>query len=566
MPVKHTRRDFLALTGLAGLAACAPAHAGPDTRQTAGRPPNILLIITDDQGYGDLACHGNPFIQTPNLDRLHDESARLTRFYVSPVCAPTRASLMTGRWNYRTGVVDTYAGRAMMHGDEVTLPEILARAGYRTGIFGKWHLGDNHPMRPQDQGFQEVLVHRGGGIGQPSDPPDNHYFNPRLQHNGVEKPYTGYCTDIFTNAAMDFIATAKDQPFFCYLSTNAPHTPLEIGDEYAEPYREKGLDEDTAKLYGMIANLDENAGRLLGHLDKLGLRDNTVVVFITDNGGQQLRGGTDRFNAGQRDWKGTVYEGGIHVPCFIRWPGRLEAGREIDRIAAHVDLLPTLLACAGTDSPEDVNLDGRSMLPALEGAEPGTDRHLFLQWHRGDAPEPWRACAVVGQRYKLVDGKELYDLLEDPGERQDIAEQHPGIVADLREAYEAWFADVSATRGYNPPRIYVGTDHENPVLLTRQDWRGVPSWGDDAVGHWFIDVRRSGDYAIRVDVPPGRSGTVVLRVGDDEQKTDVDVEAGHSVFDGLALEAGETTVEAWLETERAERSGARYVHITRKTG
>ena len=228
-----------------------------------GTQPNIVLIITDDQGYGDLGSTGNQQIQTPNLDRFAEESTRFNRFYVSPVCAPTRASLMTGRYNYRTGVVDTYVGRAMMESSEITLAELLRDAGYDTGIFGKWHLGDTWPIRPMDQGFAESLVHMGGGIGQPSDPPDNTYFEPTLQHNGETVRPDGYCTDIFADAAIEYIKEQRSKPFFVYLATNAPHGPLQIDEQYVAKYRDMGIENKTARIYGMVENIDENVGKVL---------------------------------------------------------------------------------------------------------------------------------------------------------------------------------------------------------------------------------------------------------------------------------------------------------------
>ena len=230
------------------------------------RQPNIVLVITDDQGYGDLGLHGNARIRTPNLDRLGRESVRFNRFYVCPVCSPTRACLMTGRWNYRTGVVDTYLGRSMMHPDEVTLAEALKAGGYRTGIFGKWHLGDNYPMRPQDQGFDEGLINRGGGLTQPSDPEGNSYFDPILYRNGRQVKTKGYCTDVVTDAALRFIERNRRKPFFAYVSTVAPHVPLQIAERWWKPYADAGLDDTTAKVYGMFENIDANVGRIMGRL------------------------------------------------------------------------------------------------------------------------------------------------------------------------------------------------------------------------------------------------------------------------------------------------------------
>ncbi len=501
---QFSRRTFLQRAALlTGLTGCATRAFGEATPR-----PNVVLIITDDQGYGDLACHGNPHLKTPNLDRLYAESTRLTRFHVCPVCSPTRACLMTGRYNYRTGVVDTYQGRSMMHADEFTLAESLAGAGYRTGLFGKWHLGDNYPMRAVDQGFQESLVHKGGGICQPSEPRNNSYFDPILSHNGQDTPCKGYCTDLFTDAALRFIEENRQSPFFAYVAFNAPHEPLIVDERYSAPYLAMGLPEKTAKVYGMIANIDENVGRIMGALDKLDLSRNTILIFMTDNGAQHK----DRFNAGLRGTKGTAYEGGIRVPFFIRWPDHFRPGLDIDRIAAHIDVFPTLTEICGGESRN--KLDGASLLPLLKDPKtPWPDRTLFFQWHRGDEPKPFVNSAVLTQRYKLVEGKELYDLQTDPAEQTDIAAQDPGLVADLRARYEAWFRDVGSTRGYAPPRIHLGTPHENPTVLTRQDWRAAESWHDGNIGCWEVHVARGGAYEITATFPvQEKPGEVIFRL------------------------------------------------------
>jgi arylsulfatase A-like enzyme len=559
-----SRRSFLGALGASGAVALASTRAKGLTGSKAR--PNIVLVITDDQGYGDLACHGNPHLRTPHLDRLHGESLRLTRFYTCPVCAPTRAGLMTGRYNYRTGVVDTFVGRAMMHSDEVTMAEQLGKAGYATGIFGKWHLGDNFPMRPGDQGFQEVLVHRGGGIGQPGDPPETDYFDPLLQHNGEQKRFEGYCTDIFFDAAMEYIRVqaAAERPFFCYISTNAPHTPLTIGESYVKPYLDMGLSDDTARLYGMIENLDENMGRLLTALERPGLRENTLLLFMTDNGAQHL-GGDDRFNAGLNQWKGSVYEGGIRVPCFVRWPARLRAGEDCSHLAANIDLMPTLLAACGAALPDDRAIDGVDMLATLENpAQQPRERRYFTQWHRGDVPEQGRDYAVVEQRYKLVKGTELYDLEADPGETKNLAVDMPEKAAAMRAAYEAWFANVSATRGYDPPRIVVGAPQENPALLTRQDWRGVNGWGDGEIGHWLVDVAQAWNYEITVQFPPADvARTAHFRLGELHLEAPLDAPVTEHVFSGASLQSGCAKLEAWVSSH--EKSvGAQYVTVRRE--
>ena len=569
--------------------AIAIACAGWVSAAAAGRPPNVVLVMTDDQGYGDLSFHGNPKLRTPHLDRLAAESARFRQFYVCPVCSPTRASLMTGRYNYRTGAIDTYLGRSMMAADEVTLAEMLASAGYRTGIFGKWHLGDNYPLRAIDQGFAEALVHRGGGIGQPADPPGNRYFDPVLEHNGQSIQAEGYCSDVFTDAAIRFIRAQNQRPFFVYLSYNCPHTPLQVPDSYLARFREMNLAHDQfpdvgyplqgkadqgaiARVYGMVANIDDNMGRLLAALDELGLRDETIVIFLTDNGPQQVR-----YKAGLRGRKGQVYEGGIRVPCFVRWPKRLEP-RELEPMAAHIDIVPTLLAACGVKPPEGVRLDGVNLLPLLEGDVRNLpDRELFFQWHRGDQPQLHRAFAARGPRYKLVQAGgagaqplpaeprfELFDIKNDPYEMHDLAAQEPEIVERLRKRYEAWFADVGRTRGYAPPRIHLGTPHESPVILTRQDWRGPQaSWGAEGLGYWEVHVARAGAYRItlRFDAPPA-AAEAHLKIGGDSHTQAAAAGATQCVFETVRLAEGPTRLEAWIA--RGEKNvGVRYVEVER---
>ncbi len=543
--------------------------------------PNILLILTDDQGYGDLGFHGNPKIQTPNLDRFARESVRLKSFYVSPVCSPTRASLLTGRYNYRTGVVDTFAGRSLMQSGETTLAEVLAAAGYRTGIFGKWHLGDNAPMRPIDQGFQESLVIKGGGIGQASDPPGgSSYFDPILQHNGRPTGCQGYCSDIFATAAIDFLGAAKDRPFFAYLAFNCPHDPLEAPPAELATYQSMNLAPDEfpklgqpippnfmsptdkiARVYAMVTNIDTNVGRVLSALEARGLARDTIVVFLTDNGPAQVR-----FNSGLRGWKATVYDGGIRVPCYIRWPGRFESGRVVDRIAAHIDLFPTLLEAAGVARPEGLRIDGMSLMPLLLGRADSAwpDRTLFFQWHRGDRPEPDRAFAARTQRYKLLRPEpplesrkipplELFDMETDPFEQHDIAEEHPELVARLRAEYLSWFKDVSSTRGFDPVRIAIGGDREDPTILTRQDWRGPRAgWGPNDQGHWEVDVARPGLFRVSVRLPPRRFPTIAhLSLRGISRELKLQPGATECTFQDIPWTAGPGRLEVWVEGNRA---------------
>ncbi len=560
----QSRRTFLKGAGAVAAASVLPRPKGAAAAEDAAgkRPPNVVFILTDDQGYGDLGCTGNPVLKTPRIDSLCRDGARFARFHVSPVCTPTRACLMTGRYNYRTRAIDTYQGRAMMDPAEVTVAEMLSARGYRTGIFGKWHLGDNYPMRAMDKGFQESLVHKGGGICQPSEPDNTSYFDPVLVKNGQEFHSKGYCTDVFTDAAIAFIEANAAQPFFAYCATNAPHDPLQVADRYWKPYAGQGLDERVAREYGMVANLDENVGRLLDTLDRLKIADNTVVIFMTDNG--PAFGKKPRYNAGMRGEKGTVYEGGIRVPCFVRWPGVVAAGGEIPVLAAHIDVLPTILEACGLTPPAEVKLDGRSLWPLVKGDHPEwPDRTLFFQWHRGDVPEAYNNCAAVTQRHKLVNGRELYDLEADPGEKNDIAADHSDVVQRLRAEYEAWFKDVGGTRGYDPPRIVLGTAHENPSVLTRQDWRGCESWGNGQVGWWEVRVAEAGRYRVTVQFPKNAAGgEAVFRLNGVELKQDAGKDTNRCTFPDTEVPAGEGRLETWLQAAD-KRDGAERVWVER---
>jgi arylsulfatase A-like enzyme len=529
------------------------------------RQPSVVLILTDDQGYGDLGCHGNPQIRTPHLDDFARQSVRLSQFHVCPVCSPTRSSLLTGRYNYRTGVVDTFQGRSMMHADETTLAEFLGAAGYKTAIFGKWHLGDNYPLRAMDQGFQESLTIRGGGIGQPSDPPGgDHYQDATMYRNGKAAKTKGYCSDVYTDATLDFIAANKDKPFFVYLAFNAPHTPLETPEGYLQPYLDQGLKDPTASIYAMVTNIDDNVGRLLKKLDDLALARDTIVIFMADNGPQQ-----QRYNAEMRGLKGSVFQGGIRVPCYIRWPAQLKPGRELPLPAAHIDVTPTLLEACAVRRPKEPAMDGISLLPHLKGEAPAPPaRELFFQWHRGDVPEKNRACAVRKGRWKLVrltpaERPMLFELDADPGEKADVAAAHPEIVEDLTRAYEAWFEDMRKTRQFEPPRIKPGTPHEDPLVLTRQDRRG-PRAGEagDAAGGWLVDLEKEMTFDVTLRFrAPGAGVKVRYSCGSVTKDVEVAAEATSVVLSGVAHPAGPGRISAAVGA--AKPYGVDYVELKR---
>jgi arylsulfatase A-like enzyme len=539
--------------------------------------PNVILLVTDDQGYGDLACHGNPIIKTPNLDKLHAQSIRLTNFHVDPTCSPTRSALMTGRYSARVGVWHTVMGRSLLRKDEVTMADLFASSGYRTGIFGKWHLGDNYPYRPQDRGFQEVLTLGGGGIGNTPDHWGNNYFNDTLKHNGKWEKYTGYCTDVFFAEATRFVEQNKDRPFFLYLPTNAPHSPYNVAEKYSAPYAKQGVPQQRANFYGMIANIDENVGRFLLKLKDLKLEDNTILIFLTDNGtaaGYNDKPG-DGYNSGMRGFKGSEYDGGHRTPCFIRWPRSFKGSRGISHVTAHIDLLPTLLDLCELKKPEQVIFDGSSLRPLLEGKNDWPERTLFVHSQRIDHPEKWRKCAVMTDRWRLVNGKELYDMNADPGQLQDVAGRHAAVVAELRKAYEQWYADVSK-RFDEYCEIIVGSDKENPSLLCCHDWHGERALsGQDMVrqgvkanGFWAIEVARAGKYEVILRQQPAEAkfpleGTSArLKIGEIDLSKPISPGALEVKFE-VSLKAGKTRLQTWLSDKSETLRGAYFVEIRR---
>ncbi|QDT95590.1 Arylsulfatase precursor [Gimesia aquarii] len=557
---------------------------------------NVILIMTDDQGGWDYGFMGNKHLNTPNLDAMSARGARLNRFYVSPVCTPTRANLMTGRYNYRTRAIDTYIGRAMMEPEEVTIAEVLAPAGYQTGIFGKWHLGDSYPMRPQDQGFQEVLVHRGGGIGQPSDPPEGagQYTDPVLFHNGEQKQMKGYCTDIYFDNALNFIEQNESQnkPTFMYIATNAPHGPFhDVPEDLRKKYlamdltdaygfdmnsrrKNKKQFDRTSRVFSMIENIDQNIGKLFQRLKKIGAYENTLVLFLNDNGPNG-----PRFVGAHRGMKGGVNEGGIRSVLVAHWPDQLKAGAVNEQIAAHYDLFPTILTATGVEKPKTLDLDGVNILPLLKNeAANWPDRSLFLQWHRGDQPTPHTNAAVVTQNFKMTFSKQnepgkLFDLRNDPAEKRDLSSEKPALAKDLTRQYDTWFADVSSTRpdNYAPPRIHVGNAKEPTTVLTRQDWRYAgpkgKGWTRDARGHWLIHIEQGGSYDIKVQFKKQqdqKEAELTVSVGKDQFHAKVPADSSEYVFHNVTLHPGKQTVDVKVTEGETER-GPMLVYLTKKS-
>ncbi|MEM9644067.1 MAG: arylsulfatase, partial [Planctomycetota bacterium] len=571
------RRTTLVLFGLSLLASVVQAKS-----------PNVVLVITDDQGYGDLSCHGNPILKTPQLDRVHDESIRLTDYHVSPTCSPTRAALLTGHWTNRTGVWHTIMGRSMLRDNEVTIADVFQASGYATGMFGKWHLGDNFPYRPQDRGFDEVLCHGGGGVGQTPDHWDNSYFDGSYFHNGVPTPVKGFCTDVFFNAAKDFIKRCKeeDKPFFTYLATNAPHGPMHSPESFSEPYQDESV--NLANFYGMIANIDMNVGRLRKFLDEQELTNDTIFIFTTDNGSSS---GWKTFNSGMRAGKGSAYDGGHRVPFFMRWPGGgLADAKDVKHLTAHVDVLPTLIELCDLQAPEGVRFDGQSLVPLLRGNDDNwPDRILVTDSQRVKDPIKWRQSSVMTSQWRMINGKELYDMTSDHAQANDVSDRYPDVMARLRGFYEDWWADLEPSFSQST-RIQLGHPKAPEVRLTSHDWitTKMTPWnqsqvraamtGEDKTGFWYLNVATPGKYTVRlrrwpreadtaIDAPlpagdpvpgarayrstPGAkvdAALATLRFGDQVLEKAVEPGSKEVLFE-LELPAGETTMAARFVTE-----------------
>ena len=563
--------------------------------------PNVVIVITDDQGYGDLSCHGNPVLKTPEIDSLYKESVRLTDYHVSPTCSPTRAALLTGHWTNRTGVWHTIMGRSMLRENEVTMGQIFKDAGYATGMFGKWHLGDNHPYRPEDRGYTEVMRHGGGGVGQTPDYWDNAYFDGSYWHNGTPEAVTGFCTDVFFDYAKRFIKSQKEakKPFLAYIATNAPHGPMHSPEEFSKPYQGVG-NVGLQNFFGMIANIDHNVGQLRKFLDGEGLTENTIFIFTTDNGSSS---GWKTFNAGMRAGKGSEYDGGHRVPFFIHWPkGGLTGGRDVGLITAHVDVVPTLIDLCGIDSPKKVQFDGTSIEPLLVGqAVEWPDRILITDSQRVKDPIKWRKSSVMTNQWRLINGEELYDIKRDPAQQSDVASGNPAVVKRLRKYYDQWWEDLLPSFS-NATAISLGHPNDNPTRLTSHDWitTGSTPWNQSHVrkavngarntGFWNVNILEDGEYEIRLRRWPEESGVAIdaslppgedvpgvkayrttpgkqieptmasIRIGEAFRESEV---ASHSkeVMFKLPLKAGKARMTALFTTDDGTEYGAYYVYV-----
>ncbi len=461
----------------------------------AGSKPNIIMVMTDDQGMGDLSFMGNKVLRTPNIDAFYEKAVRFRDFQVSPTCAPTRAAIMSGVPPFKTGVTHTIFQRERMAQSIFTLPQALQSVGYKTGLFGKWHLGDEEEYLPQNRGFDEVLMHGAGGIGQVNlgdFPPNskNVYFDNVLLHNNTIVRTKGFCTDLFFDAALSWISQIKNtkQPYFAYISLNAPHSPLVAPDSYEKRFLDLGYDQKTAGRYGMIENIDDNFAKLMKQLIEWNELENTLIIFMTDNGGTHLRGklnGTKvkHYNADLKGAKNSPNEGGSHVPACWQWKGKLAEGVDISKLTAHLDLYPTFCEVAGVTLPKKMQqLEGLSLLPLLEDpTAQWPERELFIHCGRWAAGERNKAkftkCAVRTNKWRFVNNSNLYDIENDPSEKNNIAAKHPEIVAKLQKSYDSWW-DSTEPFLVNEGLPKVGPkDQPFAVRYAKQlAEKGIPEW------------------------------------------------------------------------------------------
>ena len=545
------------------------------------RSPNVIFVITDDQGYGDIGCHGNPVLKTPNLDRMARESAQLDNHHHDPLCSPSRAALLTGQYACRNGVWHVIHGRHLLNPAATTMADIFAENGYRTGMFGKWHLGDNYPFAPQYRGFEEALCHRGGGVGELPDFWGNNYFDDVYFHNGEAHQCEGYCTDVFFEAALKFVEADPETPFFVYLAPNAMHASHIVPHNYAAPYLEAGIPQERARFYGMIANFDENMGALFARLRALGIDENTLVIFTADHGtaaGYNPATG-DGFNAGLRGKKGSLYDGGHQVNFFFRWKSRLPAGRIVSQLSAHIDILPTLIDICDLTTDSGIEFDGVSLAGLLSAeADDLPERSIVIQL-QPNQPRKWHQTAVLNGRWRLVNGAELYDVERDRAQTHDVAADCPRVLSALRHDYDAFWDDMQDSFAL-VVSIPVGTQRENPVLLSARDWHPtagrVPwkqSWIDDpafdANGFWMIDVARAGRYRVELRTHPREADQPMkakqarLIIGDKRWSADISADDSGVSFD-VELDAGPTALSAFISEAPGPRErGAYYVYVTR---
>jgi arylsulfatase A-like enzyme len=576
----------------------------PKTEQETKSKPNVILVMTDDQGYGDLGHTGNPIIKTPNIDAFAKEGVSLTNYHVGTTCTPSRAGLLTGRNCNRNGAWHTIMGASSLNGDEVTLADVFKQNGYKTGMFGKWHLGDNHPSLPNDKGFEEAFYLGGGGVGQTPDYWNNDYFDDTYMRNGKPEKASGYCSDVWFSEAIKFIENKKDEPFLCYLSLNAPHSPFNVPEEYYNIYKEETtILESQKRFYGMITNIDDNFSKLLAKLDELKIADNTILIFTTDNGtsnGYKIdkeTGEIHGYNAGMRGTKASEYDGGHRVPFIIRWPnGGLTGGNSVNDLAAHVDMLPTLTSLVGIEHTSLKVLDGTDLSGLLTKGEKLKQRMLVTDTQRVPWPIKGKQSSVMDGAWRLVNGSELYNVQEDPGQENNVADKYPERVAEMNNFYNTWWEGVIQESKFTV--IDLGVDAKDALSCMDIHSTGqFPNWNQGMIrkgtalipANFLVNFTKEGAYKISLSRWPEESGLALgseandvveataytdaqikgnafvfkkafVKIGEKEYSVAVD-NAEQAASIEIETEKGETDLTAWFEMEDGTLTNAFYVYV-----
>lgn len=522
--------------------------------------PNIVFILSDNQSYYEMSCHGHSEIKTPNIDALAKQSVEFTHFYAEPFCSPSRTVLMTGRHAMRSGVFTTIGGRSIMHRNDTTLPDILRKNGYHTAIFGKWHLGFSYPHRPQDRGFDEVFVHGGGGVGQMEDYFGNTLFDTTFIHNGKVSPSTGYCTDTLFDRAIDYIEQHKDEPFFCFVSTPVTHSPHHGPKGLVARLKAEGMT-GNVELNAQVMNLDMNIGRMTSKLDELGLSKKTLYLYASDQG-MSDRGAP---HGGNR--MSLAHDPAQHAPLFVRLPGGTPY--VCDRLTGIVDIFPTLLDYCGI--APDVETDGMSLMPLLRGGSWPDDRTLIIQCPRSRNATKWNNASVKTERWRFTNGRELYDIKADPRQKTDVASQHPDVVKKLTAAYEKFWASMP-DQNDTLSRHLLGAEECPEVVLNGMDWyKGSSPWNAGAFrrpsnGVWAVTVLRDGLYEFECRIFPRESNrpngvaSATLKIGETQKTVAVDADAKHATI-RMDLKAGDYDLETLLEGEGGKPRGALFVYV-----
>lgn len=486
----------------------------------AGEKPNVIIILTDDQGYGEVGAHGNQYIRTPNMDKLYRQGVRLTDFHVNNVCSPSRAALMTGKYSASVGVWHTLGGYNNLNVEETTIADVFESNNYNTYMVGKWHLGDNYPYRPEDRGFDEVFRIGGGSLGQVADYWENGLWDGHYWDGNEWVKSDGYCTDVQFDAAIDFIEKSGDEPFFLYLATTAPHSPIGAAPEYVDPYFKMGFNKEVANFYGMVTNIDDNLGRLRTYLQEKGLEENTLIIFMSDNGSACAKKDTSIFNSGMRGKKGSDYEGGHRVPCFLYWPkGGVTGGKSATQLTAHIDLLPTLVEACDLSMSEDIEFDGVNILPVLQNPKtewPG--RVLVTEGKVNDREKLYKSSCVISDNWRLVSGTELYDIHTDPGQKKSLNDQEK--INELKENYQLWHSGVNSAFDKEYWFIFSDSLFTTPfvtmdLLPDGKNKKRKSVWNQSAVkkgvydrGVWNIEFPESGTYTFLLTRLPEEAKSV----------------------------------------------------------